>query len=98
MFSAGKSRMLSLGFLAFAVPFAQVEGGASQTSEELPWITVEADAWYAGAPGWIFITRGSRPGTATRAREGNEFRLVPRVLPVGNASFNFWDHSALGFQ
>lgn len=61
-------------------------------------IDLEADAWYAQPSGWIFITRGSRPGTATRAHEGHEFGLDAEVLPVGEAWVRFWESNALGFR
>jgi len=61
-------------------------------------VSAEADAWLASPSGWIFITRGSQPGTATRAHEGREFGLDSEVLPVGDAWVRFWESHALGFR
>lgn len=57
-----------------------------------------ADAWYAVSSGWIFITRGSQPGTATRAREGRDFDLDPAFLPAGDARLRLYDAGFLGFR
>ncbi len=66
--------------------------------EPLPRFEAEVDAWYARASGWIFITRGSRPGTATRAREGHEFGVDPQILPAVGARLRFWDAHSIGFR
>jgi hypothetical protein len=69
-----------------------------EPTDPLPTVNVELDGWYAAASGWIFITRGSQPGSATRAREGRNFDLDPEVLPVGEAWLRFWGPSSVGFR
>jgi hypothetical protein len=76
----------------------QDQAPAAAGTRDLPRLALEVDAWDAGASGWIFITRGSRPGTATRAREGNSFGLDSRILPVGKVWFGLGDAGALGFR
>jgi len=66
--------------------------------EEPPRLRLDVDAWDAVPSGWIFITRGSQPGSATRARDGHEVGLDPEVLPTGNARLRFWDSTDLGFR
>jgi hypothetical protein len=70
----------------------------AQQGPEPPRIAFEGDAWYVVPSGWIFITRGSRPGTATRARQGDQFKLDPELLPAGDVQFRLWDASAIGFR
>jgi hypothetical protein len=72
--------------------------GQEPRDENLPTLSAEVDGWYAAAAGWIFITRGSQPGSATRAREGRDFDLEPEVLPAGEAWLRFWGPHALGFR
>ncbi len=81
-----------------AVALRQEDAPPASESQELPRFSLEADAWVASASGWMYITLGSRPGTATRAREGNAFDLEPQVLPMVKAWFRFWDSNALGFR
>jgi hypothetical protein len=66
--------------------------------EPRPTVSAELDGWLASPSGWIFITRGSQPGTATHAHEGREFGLDSEVLPVGDAWIRFWESHALGFR
>lgn len=66
--------------------------------EESPQVFLRGDAWYADSSGWIFITRGSRPGTATRARDGSDFRLDPEVLPAADVGARLWDGISMGFR
>ena len=75
--------------------FAQDEppGGGPRPS-----VSAEADGWVASPSGWIFITRGSQPGTATRAHDGREFGLDSEVLPAAEAWVRFWESHALGFR
>jgi|SRR5579862_9891237 len=61
-------------------------------------VSAEADGWVASPSGWIFITRGSQPGSASRAREGHEFGLDTEVLPVVDVWARFWESHALGFR
>src|SRR5258706_2183793 len=85
--------------LPLAVAQGQTGAGSAEDPQDLPRsFSVEADAWYASTTGWIFITRGSRAGTATRAREGDAFELDPQFLATGKAWLRLWDSSALGFQ
>jgi len=45
-------------------------------------VQVRAQAWLAVPKGWLEITRGSRPGTATHADVGSDIALDPDVAPV----------------
>ena len=74
------------------------EDPSSPDDEPLPRFEAEFDAWSEGASGWIFITRGSRPGTATRAREGHEFGVDSAILPVVGARLRFWDAHTIGIR
>jgi hypothetical protein len=85
-------------FLACSFAWGQDQVPAEDEPQELPRFSLEADAWDASASGWIFITRGSRPGTATQARVGNAFDLDSKVLPIGKALVRLWDASTLGFR
>jgi hypothetical protein len=58
------------------------QSSAPEDPRELPTFFGEAQAWYVAPKGWIFITRGSQPGSATRIHEGHEFGLDPGVVPV----------------
>ena|SRR5579883_2345427 len=71
---------------------------ATMGAEEDPVWEAEAQAWYAMPSGWIFITRGSQPGTATRARQDRDFRLDSEVIPSGGAWVRFWGPNVLGFR
>lgn len=82
--------------LFLAAPAWAQEPGRSQ-DEPRPLLSAEGDAWLASPSGWIYITRGSQPGTATRARVGHEFGLDSEVLPAGGAWVRFWESHALGF-
>src|SRR3954447_1835365 len=90
--------MAPVCFLVLSLGCEQDPAPAAEEPRQLPRLSLEADAWYASASGWIFITRGSQPGTATRAREGNAFDLDSRFLPVARGSFRFWGPSAVGFR
>jgi hypothetical protein len=63
-----------------------------------PAIWGEAQAWYVAPRGWIFITRGSQPGTATRIHEGHEFALDPGVAPVVEVEVRLGGPHALGLR
>lgn len=90
--------MTSGWFVALALALGEPQSPPADEGGQEPRVTLEADGWYAAPSGWIFITRGSRPGTATRARQGSAFGLDPELLPVGKATFRFWESSAVGFQ
>ena len=88
---------LAAGLITAALA-ANTAGGQEEQADGLPTLNAEVDAWYATASGWIFITRGSQPGSATRAREGRDFDLDPEFLPTGEAWLRFWGPHALGFR
>jgi len=60
--------------------------------EEIPAIglTFRGQAWYVDPSGWLYITRGSRAGTATRMVEGRDNHLESGVATVLEGRFTFW--------
>jgi hypothetical protein len=90
--------LAALCFLVLSFVGEQDPASAEGATPDLPRFSLEVDAWDAGASGWIFITRGSRPGTATRAREGTAFGLDSGFLPVGKARVSLGEAGALGLR
>jgi hypothetical protein len=76
-------------------------GGAAWCQEEapeLPRVTLEGDAEYLRSSGWLFITRGSEPGSATRIHERREFGLDSEGVPAFGATARIFEAHALGVR
>jgi len=67
-----------MGALELIVAFSLLSGDDPQDPE----LRISAQAWYSVPIGWLYITRGSQPGTATNADFGSDVHLNPDVAPV----------------
>ena len=88
-------RLVLLG--AFSLGIA----GSAWAQEEAPLpphVSLEGDAEYLRSSGWLFITRGSEPGSATRIHERREFGLDPEVIPAAQTTARIVDAHAIGFR
>src|SRR5258708_29964696 len=54
----------------------------SRDDPQEPDVRISTQAWYSVPYGWLYITRGSRPGTATPADFGSDVSLDPDVAPL----------------
>ncbi|MBV8881279.1 MAG: hypothetical protein JO332_15035 [Planctomycetaceae bacterium] len=59
-------------------------------------IRMDLRGWLVEPGGWVEITRGSRPGTATRTRLGSEIELDRELVPDLRARWEFLDRHAVG--
>jgi hypothetical protein len=71
---------------------------SQEEAPELPRIALEGDAEVLRSSGWLFITRGSEPGSATRIHERREFGLDSEVVPAVQATARLFDAHALGVR
>lgn len=55
-------------------------------------------AWEASPSGWLEITQGSRPGSATHMGIGSDIALDPQVAPAIDGRVRLLDSHALGIQ
>ncbi|HXX93086.1 MAG TPA: hypothetical protein VEN81_05600, partial [Planctomycetota bacterium] len=81
--------------------FALGIGPTAWAQEDLslpPQVRLEGDAEYLRSSGWLFITRGSEPGSATRIHERREFGMDSETVPAGQAIVRLFDEHALGFR
>ena len=66
--------------------------------QDEPAASAALEAWHVDPSGWLFITRASVAGTATRIDEGDEFRLDRGFVPMLKARASFSANDAAGFR
>lgn len=73
----------------------QTTGGAGSPDDD-PSLRLQASAWLVVPSGWLSITRGSRPGTATTMSVGDELALDLSVEPLIEVDLALNARHALG--
>jgi hypothetical protein len=63
-----------------------------------PAATLGLRGWFAVPSGWLFITSGSEPGSATRMTVDDEFDPEPTVAPVLDAVIGVWGPHSVGVR
>lgn len=71
---------------------------SSPEDRSLPLLTLDAEGWDVHASGWIFITRGSEPGSATKARLDREFDLETHPTVALGLIFRPYESQGLGLR
>jgi hypothetical protein len=84
-------------FLAFVLLCALAQEGSPAPADE-PRLQVSALGWYAMPSGWLYITLGSQPGTATHMDLGSDADLDSRFVPALDGRFRFSESHAVGLQ
>jgi hypothetical protein len=72
--------------------------GTLADGDGAPPVTVGLRGWYAIPSGWLFITSGSEPGSATRMTVDDEFDPEPTVAPELDARVRVWGPHAVGVR
>ncbi|HEV3026138.1 MAG TPA: hypothetical protein VG457_01115 [Planctomycetota bacterium] len=80
--------------------FPDTDTGDSRSRENPIGLDVRAStqAWYAVPKGWLNITLGSQPFTATHADIGSDISLDPDVAPVLEARMKFTGSQGCGIR
>lgn len=63
-----------------------------------PAVEVRARAWFMTPYGWLYITRGSRPGTATRMVDGSDNHVDPSVTSIVDLKMRIWGPHSIGLR
>lgn len=86
----GDMGLAVLGLLCLAVQDADQDRGIG--------LSVDALGWYVLPSGWLSITRGSRPGTATQADLESDMNLDPGTQPEIEARWEFLDSHSIAVR
>jgi hypothetical protein len=89
---------MSLVSLLLTLAALSPQDQESPTEQPIPTLTLEAAGWIARPSGNIYITRGSRAGTATTARVDHEIDPEVAVTPLLEARLRFWGEHAVGVR